>query len=126
MNIALDSMLHTNAMSDLKDDLQQRREELTQALQKLRRDVRILGDASTGDVADDCCDNSSAEAILSVYSHSRLQLYKVEAALGRIASGEFGFCVTCGNEIGLKRLRALPWASHCIACQQRSEVRREY
>jgi multiple antibiotic resistance protein len=41
--------------------------------------------------------------------------------LERIQSGDFGSCAGCGHAISLKRLQAVPWASHCIQCQERYE-----
>jgi DnaK suppressor protein len=46
-------------------------------------------------------------------------LRELDAALGRIASGEFGKCESCGGAIGTQRLRALPEARYCIACAGR-------
>jgi len=40
----------------------------------------------------------------------------LKAALGRMASGEFGFCETCGDLISPKRLEFNPGATRCIGC----------
>jgi DnaK suppressor protein len=45
----------------------------------------------------------------------------VEEALRRLASGEYGLCVECGQHIALSRLRALPFAVRCLACQEHFE-----
>lgn len=52
--------------------------------------------------------------------HTRV-LHKVEAALARIDSGLYGLCETCGEPIPAPRLKAIPWTSHCIDCQERAE-----
>ena len=36
-------------------------------------------------------------------------------------AGAFGLCVECQAEINRKRLEAVPWASHCITCQEKIE-----
>jgi len=46
------------------------------------------------------------------------RLCEVQIALRRIATGTFGICVDCDENINPKRLAALPWASSCIACQE--------
>lgn len=44
---------------------------------------------------------------------------RVEAALLRLESGEYGYCVVCGDEIGLNRLEFDPAATTCIRCAGR-------
>ena len=57
---------------------------------------------------------------LSLERESRL-LRNVRAAMGRIAEGAYGTCLECDEEISQKRLRAVPWATLCIACQEQSD-----
>ena len=45
-----------------------------------------------------------------------LEIRQIEAALGRIAGGEYGACVKCGNEIGDERLDLLPHTPFCRSC----------
>jgi DnaK suppressor protein len=45
----------------------------------------------------------------------------IEAALKRLAAGEYGLCRDCDEEIPDKRLRALPFATRCKACQETTE-----
>jgi DnaK suppressor protein len=44
------------------------------------------------------------------------QLSRIEAALRRIDTGDFGFCLTCGEEINLRRLDVDPSYTQCIHC----------
>jgi len=71
--------------------------------------------------ADDSCGTAGKENMLASYSQNRTLLRKVELALQRISTGDFGICAACGDTIGLKRLEAVPWATNCIACQEQSE-----
>jgi DnaK suppressor protein len=48
----------------------------------------------------------------------------VDAALERLAAGDFGACLACGGAISNGRLNAIPWAEYCIRCQE-DAVRRE-
>jgi DnaK suppressor protein len=50
-----------------------------------------------------------------------VRLREVKAALGRIDSGSFGICPNCEEDIGAKRLAAVPWASFCIVCQEAAD-----
>ncbi len=48
-------------------------------------------------------------------------LGKIDAALVKIEEGEYGECITCGEDIGVKRLKARPVAELCIDCKSDQE-----
>jgi DnaK suppressor protein len=48
----------------------------------------------------------------------------VRTALQRIADGTYGTCFRCEREIAPKRLKALPWAAYCLACQTSADSHR--
>ena len=48
-------------------------------------------------------------------------LSKIDAALQKIEDGEYGECMTCGEQIGLARLKARPVAELCIECKSEQE-----
>ena len=45
-------------------------------------------------------------------------LQLVDGALQRIKDKEYGVCQACGKDVQIKRLEAIPWARHCIQCQE--------
>jgi DnaK suppressor protein len=49
-------------------------------------------------------------------------LRAIETALQRLEAGEFGTCPDCRCGIGNARLRALPFAALCLACQERHDI----
>jgi DnaK suppressor protein len=59
-------------------------------------------------------------AIRNVDRESSL-LRHVKDALRRIHEGSFGTCLECESTISSKRLAAVPWASHCIQCQETAD-----
>ena len=62
-------------------------------------------------------------AIRNLDRESKL-LKSVEEALNRMEAGVFGVCLGCDEVIPEKRLKAVPWASHCIGCQENLDRRR--
>ncbi len=46
-------------------------------------------------------------------------LKEVESALKRVASGTYGVCEHCGEDITRNRLLAIPWARYCLSCEER-------
>jgi DnaK suppressor protein len=57
----------------------------------------------------------------AVSSNYNENLRKVEEALRRIETGEYGICISCEKEIPAARLKILPFTLHCIECQQELE-----
>jgi len=53
----------------------------------------------------------------------RKLIKKIDEAIARIEEGEYGYCDSCGVEIGLKRLEARPTATMCIDCKTLEEMR---
>ena len=53
----------------------------------------------------------------------RKLIKKIEETLDKINAHEYGYCESCGVEIGLKRLEARPTATLCIDCKTLDEIR---
>ena len=53
----------------------------------------------------------------------RKLIKKIEETIAKIESQDYGYCESCGVEIGLKRLEARPTATLCIDCKTLDEVR---
>ena len=45
-------------------------------------------------------------------------LREIDGALNRLDDGGYGTCESCGERIASNRLKALPWARFCVACQE--------
>ena len=73
------------------------------------------------DPADKASNSYTKELLFSQSTNERNTLKLIEEALDRLTEGSFGECINCGEEINLKRLDAIPWAPHCIRCQELQE-----
>ncbi len=82
---------------------------------------RLTEDEGTQDLADKASSAYTKEFLYSLSNTDREVLQKVDEALARLDTGGFGQCLECGAEINRKRLEAVPWASHCIVCQEKRE-----
>lgn len=60
---------------------------------------------------------------LRTRDRERKLIRKIDKSLAEIRSGDYGFCETCGVEIGLRRLEARPTATQCIDCKTLSEIK---
>mgnify|MGYP001017805621 CR=1 FL=1 len=60
---------------------------------------------------------------LRARDRERKLIRKIDKALDRLNLDEYGYCETCGVEIGLRRLEARPTAELCIDCKHLEEER---
>src|SRR5690606_16677225 len=72
-------------------------------------------------------DRASQETDMSIEprnrDRARKPIKKIDEAIARIDSGDYGYCEVCGVEIGLERLEARPTAELCIDCKTLDEIR---
>ena len=74
-------------------------------------------------MADDATEAFEQAKNLALRQNLERLLDQVEGALGRFEAGTYGLCERCGKEIDPARLKALPYATLCLSCQQRRESR---
>ena len=75
------------------------------------------------DVADRASSETDRAIELRARDRQRKLISKIEAALGRIDEGTYGFCEETGEPIALKRLDARPIATRSVEAQGRHEPR---
>ncbi len=80
-----------------------------------------LGYNEIGDEADVASQTFEREFMFELTNGERKILDDIEAALRKIEKDDFGMCESCRKKITDQRLRAMPWARYCIACQSRNE-----
>lgn len=97
-----------------KQALQEKLDELSRGLRN-RQDIQI-------EKAPDAIDEVqlAAERELAIRNLDRESnlLREVRAAFARLHDGTYGTCQRCEEEIGQRRLDAVPWAAYCIRCQE--------
>jgi DnaK suppressor protein len=102
----------------VKKRLQAKREELLHDLMKNREVSDETVDESAQDMADRATSAYTKEFAYSLSENDRKTLLLIDEALGRLEDGTYGTCVHCGNPVQEKRLEAVPWARHCLDCQE--------
>ena len=100
-----------------QDKLLARREALVGQVQAAEAYSRERDAEATQDPADMAANAYTKELLMSMSTNDRQLLDSIDAALERIDDGDYGKCVNCGQPIQEKRLEAVPWARHCIRCQ---------
>lgn len=79
--------------------------------------------ANFPDPADRATQEEEFSLELRNRDRERKLIKKIERTLQKIESEDFGFCESCGVEIGIRRLEARPTADLCIDCKTLAEIR---
>jgi DnaK suppressor protein len=114
-------MMDKKRLDVYKKRLLTKQEELRGMVSRTELDGRSADDDPTQDPADKAASSYNKEFLFSVSNGDRTLLAQVQEALDRLNDGTFGECVSCGLEMQPKRLEAVPWARHCIPCQEKQE-----
>jgi len=107
----------TLELKTLEAALQARAQELVRSLAQ-RNQITIERSADAFDATLLAAERESSARTLE--QEFRL-LRQVEAARNRMRDGTFGICLRCEEEIAPRRLQAIPWAVHCVVCQEKAE-----
>ncbi len=104
-----------------KRRLIEKREDLLRLVSKSDHDGREADEEVTQDLADKAANSYTKEFLFHQSDDNRRILHLVNEALGRLENGTYGLCVACHEDVQVKRLEAVPWARHCIECQEKQE-----
>ncbi len=74
-----------------------------------------------GDVQDHATADLVVDLNLAEIDRDIEELRAVQNAIARLERGDYGLCQSCGTEIPVARLEALPQAEFCVECQRRRE-----
>ena len=97
----------------------------SQVMHDIERTVHTMQDEAT--VFADPNDRASQETDIAIELRNRDRerklIKKIDETIALIDNGDYGYCHSCGVEIGIKRLEARPTATLCIDCKTLEEVR---
>jgi RNA polymerase-binding protein DksA len=94
-------------------------------MSEVDRTLNTMQDESTAlpDVNDRATQEEEFAIELRTRDRERKLIRKIEQSLEAIKNEDYGFCETCGIEIGLRRLEARPTATLCIDCKTLAEIK---
>ncbi|MGE5154409.1 MAG: RNA polymerase-binding protein DksA [Bdellovibrio bacteriovorus] len=94
-------------------------------MEEVDRTVHHMQDEATNfpDPNDRATQESEFSLELRTRDRERKLIKKIDEALERIETHEYGYCEACGVEIGIRRLEARPTATLCIDCKTLDEIR---
>lgn len=97
----------------------------TQIQEETSRTVAHMQDEASNfpDPADRATQEEEFSLELRARDRERKLMKKIEHTLKKLETDDFGYCDSCGVEIGIRRLEARPTADLCIDCKTLAEIR---
>ena len=106
--------MHSEIEKELRD--------LERSLQKRLDGVKDgLLQEHSADSKEQAIERENDEVLLKIEESVMEELTQVKNALKRLDAGEYGICEACGEEISIGRLKAMPFATLCVACAEARE-----
>ncbi|MBE0439617.1 MAG: RNA polymerase-binding protein DksA [Gammaproteobacteria bacterium] len=96
-----------------------------QLMEEVDRTVHHMQDdaANFPDPNDRATQEEEFTLELRTRDRERKLIKKINQSLEDLDKGDYGFCESCGTEIGIRRLEARPTATLCIDCKTLDEIR---
>jgi DnaK suppressor protein len=105
--------------NDLQAILRRLRDETYEGIAKYRQDQSEEKESSPGDEMDAARASAAVDTRANLIDRAESRLRLIDEALARVENGTYGICADCGDEIGLGRLKVLPFAVRCVDCESR-------
>jgi RNA polymerase-binding transcription factor DksA len=101
---------------DLKKIKSTLEERLTLLTARAEDAESTLREGHSADFEEYATEAEGDEVLEGLEGSAVAEISQINAALARIEDGSYGECVTCGKEVGEKRLDAVPHTPQCISC----------
>ena len=98
------------------------KEHLKEEMQKTFDHLRTKGE-TYADPIDRASQEEEFAFELRTRDRERKLTNKIALSIEKIKQDDYGWCESCGDEIGIKRLEARPTATHCIDCKTLDEIK---
>ena len=107
-----------------RKQLLEKRRELLESFKRTQEAHMQPGEEGMLDLADRATESYTKEFLYRLSDNERARLREVEEAILRLDEGTYEQCQECGTKIPTLRLKAIPWASLCLDCQEQLEATR--
>ena len=103
--------------AEIKKQLLKERQELLQEVSNSYEACREIGQDGVPDIGDMSSATYSRDILFNVSETQRKKIHDIDIALEQIAKGEYGICMSCGEEISARRMEVRPFSRYCIECK---------
>ena len=114
--------MNRKQMEKFKKLLDDKRAELLARVQAARAAETAGQSENAPDLGDRALSSVIRDLSYVLSTGERDILKRIDAALDRIEAESYGECLNCGKKVQQGRLNAVPWARHCIDCQELQDL----
>ncbi|GLQ05964.1 TraR/DksA family transcriptional regulator [Sneathiella chinensis] len=108
------------SLEKIKKELEQRQEFLKGRVAECEEELRA---SHSQNFSEQAVEREKEEVTENLENAYLQEIAQIDRALVRFEKGEYGSCVSCGEEIPQARLEILPYTSFCITCEREKEKR---
>ncbi len=110
-------MLSKEQIEIFKEELLKRKKQLLGATSSSQTLIKELLEETSSDEADYAEMSSDSFNMNQVRKKQLEEIIEIDTALEKIRNNTYGICDMCGDEIGIRRLKAKPYARFCVICR---------
>lgn len=100
-------------LKEIKAALEARLEELLGRASEIEENLSSPG---SQDWEENATESEDDEVMAKLGDVTEQEIHEIRLALSRIASGNYGTCTSCGSQISIERLKAIPSTNTCVRC----------
>jgi DnaK suppressor protein len=115
--------LDRRIIGELEQFLRDELARLQGSLRAVVEENRAAENPSLADISAHAAATLDTEIQVTLVDRRTQLIVQIQDALARLSGGQYGFCQECDEFIGVRRLRALPFALRCHGCQTHAERR---
>lgn len=109
--------MDTRIATKFEDSLRNLQTEIEQQMR--RQDRSEIHIERSAEQTEQLAMASQRAVAVRAFDHNSYLLREIHGAMQRIGDGSYGVCLECEMGISERRLTAVPWARHCLSCQDR-------
>jgi DnaK suppressor protein len=115
------SAMEHHLIEEFRRRLDEARREIFRTVATTDEELATLETHQAGSALEDVPTETAAATLSRLEGREKHALDAIADARARLAAGTYGTCEGCHRAIPLARLRAMPAARYCVACQHREE-----
>jgi len=113
-------MIDKDIISELHQKLLERRREIFEFRRTVNMSWQSLHEPEK-ELEETASKETLSQSLAQLDDRGQAEIRQIDQALTKMDEGRYGKCETCRRYIAVKRLRAVPWARHCVRCAANRE-----